>query len=116
VEGASRFGGCVPGLHLRETTKEVNQERRVVRTIDRERLWSIQTPQAFQKDLLGTALMRAREDHFTGTDEAMLVERIGGTVKVIEGNTFNIKITTPEDLKLAQLISTLLTQETNRKI
>lgn len=104
IQGAQEFGGCVVGLPLKETTKRVDPETFVTETVDRTTLWSIQTPQAFRYEIFKKALQKAEADHFLGTDEAMLVERIGLKVKVIEGSPYNIKITTPEDLRIAESI------------
>ncbi|MBI2981336.1 MAG: 2-C-methyl-D-erythritol 4-phosphate cytidylyltransferase, partial [Deltaproteobacteria bacterium] len=101
---AEKFGASVPGLPVRETTKEVSDDNFVAKTVDRSQLWSIQTPQAFHYTILKKAIERARQDHFTGTDESMLVERIGVRVKVVEGDPENIKITRPEDLRMARRI------------
>jgi 2-C-methyl-D-erythritol 4-phosphate cytidylyltransferase len=73
-------------------------------TLDRTALWHIQTPQAFRAKLLLKAFEKARADHFSSTDEAALVERIGVKARIVEGSYDNIKITTPEDLDLGTLI------------
>ena len=104
IQGAHECGGCVVGLPLKETTKRVDREMFIAETVDRTTLWSIQTPQAFRYEIFKKALQKAEADHFLGTDEAMLVERIGLKVKVIEGSPYNIKITTPEDLRIAESI------------
>lgn len=77
-------------------------------TIEREGLVSVQTPQAFRKDLLAEALGKARLDGFVATDEAALVERLGLPVGVVAGSATNIKVTTAEDLALAESIERLL--------
>ncbi len=74
------------------------------RTLDRNALWMIQTPQAFNAGLLLKAFEKARKDAFYSTDEAALVERLGVKVKIVEGSYDNIKITTQEDLELGKLI------------
>jgi 2-C-methyl-D-erythritol 4-phosphate cytidylyltransferase len=73
-------------------------------TLDRNALWLVQTPQAFRGSLLMKAFKKAKEDKFYGTDEAVLVERIGVKAKIVEGSYDNIKITTQEDIELGQLI------------
>lgn len=102
IQGAQEFGGCVVGLPLKETTKRVDPKMFITETVDRNTLWSIQTPQAFRYEIFQKAIEKAEIDHFLVTDEAMLVERIGVKVKVIEGSPYNIKITTPEDLRIAE--------------
>jgi 2-C-methyl-D-erythritol 4-phosphate cytidylyltransferase len=73
-------------------------------TLDRNALWLVQTPQAFRGSLLMKAFKKAKVDKFYGTDEAVLVERIGVKAKIVEGSYDNIKITTQEDIELGQLI------------
>ncbi|MBI2067214.1 MAG: 2-C-methyl-D-erythritol 4-phosphate cytidylyltransferase [Deltaproteobacteria bacterium] len=102
LEGAQAVGGCIPGLPLKETTKSVTEEGWVRETIDRTYLWSIQTPQAFSYEILREAFEKATKDNFYGTDEAMLVERLGRKIKVITGLPWNIKITTRDDWELAK--------------
>ena len=102
IAGASLFGGCVAALPAKETTKRVDAEGFVVETVDRSALWSIQTPQTFRYEIFRKAVAKSVKDGFLGTDEAMLVERIGEKVKVVTGSTYNIKITTPEDMVIAE--------------
>ncbi|MBI3541026.1 MAG: 2-C-methyl-D-erythritol 4-phosphate cytidylyltransferase [Deltaproteobacteria bacterium] len=104
IRTASDVGACITGLPVKETTKRVDPQNFVKETIDRAPLWNIQTPQAFRYPLFQKALKKASEDGFLGTDEAMLVERIGAPIKVIPGSPYNMKITTPEDLKIAEVI------------
>jgi len=105
VEGLSDWPCVVPGLSARETVKEVNGSGQVVSTVDRERLWHIQTPQAFHYREISTAHQRAAvEEWKTATDDAELVERVGVPVKVVRGLEGNVKITTPEDLDLARFL------------
>ena len=104
VDLAAREGAAILAAKVKETVKRVGQDGRVLETVDRERLWSVQTPQAFRRDLLTRAMDAAISDGFMGTDEASLVERIGGKVWVIEGDARNIKITTPEELAIAEAI------------
>jgi 2-C-methyl-D-erythritol 4-phosphate cytidylyltransferase len=76
----------------------------VERTVDRSRLWAVQTPQAFRIDALREALAAAPSDLAAATDEAMLVERRGGTVLIHSAPPENIKVTTPFDLRAAELL------------
>jgi 2-C-methyl-D-erythritol 4-phosphate cytidylyltransferase len=99
----NRHRAVVYGRKIRETIKEVVGGR-VVRTIERERLYSIQTPQFFEIGLIRRAYEVARGDRFEGPDDASLVERIGEEVRVILGPIVNFKITSPEDLNLAKLL------------
>jgi len=104
IEGAKQWGAVVAALPTWETVKEVSAAGEVVRTIDRQHLWMIQTPQAFSFSLIWKAYREAREEGFQGTDDATLVERMGFPVRAIEGSRFNLKITTPDDWRLAEAI------------
>jgi 2-C-methyl-D-erythritol 4-phosphate cytidylyltransferase len=104
IQTARQFKAAVVAMPVKETIKMVGQDRTVLRTLDRESLWQIQTPQTFQLEVIKLALHKATEDGFLGTDDASLVERIGIKVYILPGSYTNIKITTPEDLMLANLI------------
>lgn len=98
-------GECVTvGVPVKDTVKEVDERGIVVRTLDRSVLWSIQTPQAFPCAILRQAHREAVSGNYLGTDDAALVERTGHHVRVIRGSYENIKVTTPEDLMLAEEI------------
>lgn len=103
LEKVSKGIGCMAAWPVSDTIKEV-REGIVVKTVDRGALMAAQTPQAFPVAVLKEALTKAKTDGFTGTDEASLVERLGLVVEVVLGDPFNIKITTPEDLKLAEAL------------
>lgn len=104
IQAAKQFKAAVVATPVKETIKMVSPERTVLKTLDRESLWQVQTPQTFQLDVIREALHKAAEDGFIGTDDASLVERIGIKVYILPGSYTNIKITTPEDLMLAHLI------------
>ena len=87
-----------------DTIKEASEEGLVERTRDRSRLWAVQTPQAFRTDALREALAVAPSDLAGVTDEAMLVERRGGAVLIHSAPPENIKVTTPFDLRAAELL------------
>ncbi len=93
---------AVVGVPLKDTVKEVDDKHMVRHTLERNRLWAIQTPQAFPVKILKRAYEESYKHNSYGTDDAMLVERSGGKVRVIMGSYENIKITTPEDLILAE--------------
>ena len=87
-----------------DTIKEVDAGR-VIRTLERERLWAVQTPQVFRRVVLERALEEAGEEVLAAaTDDAWLIERAGGTVRVFDAGAGNIKVTTPVDLRLAEVI------------
>jgi 2-C-methyl-D-erythritol 4-phosphate cytidylyltransferase len=102
---AARQGDCVAvGVPLKDTIKEVDRAGIIRRTLERSRLWAIQTPQAFPLRVLRQAYDESYKKKVFGTDDATLVERAGNNVRVIMGSYENIKITTPEDLILAEEI------------
>ncbi|MFB3903029.1 MAG: 2-C-methyl-D-erythritol 4-phosphate cytidylyltransferase [Acidobacteriota bacterium] len=92
-----RSGACIPGLPVSQTVKEVAGST-IVRTLDRRRLVLAQTPQGFRREILWRAFEAAEKDGFFGTDESILVERIGLPVSVVEGEPGNIKITFRQDM------------------
>ncbi|VUZ85208.1 2-C-methyl-D-erythritol 4-phosphate cytidylyltransferase [Candidatus Methylomirabilis lanthanidiphila] len=104
VEAARHAGAAVAAVPVVDTIKRVDIDGFVVETLPRGQLWSIQTPQVFQYELLMRAHRVGREHGIIATDDAALVERIGGTVKVVRGSYENLKITGEEDLPLADLI------------
>jgi len=99
-----RWKAVAVALPASETIKEGSPENEVIRTVDRRRLWMIQTPQSFEYPLILRAHEEARREGFLGTDDASLVERLGLPVKILQGSRFNFKITTPEDLVLAEAL------------
>jgi 2-C-methyl-D-erythritol 4-phosphate cytidylyltransferase len=104
VEAAFKEGAAVVGLPARDTIKIVSSDRVVSKTLPREGLWHIQTPQAFRTELIRAAYERAEREDIEATDDAMLVERLQKSVVVLEGDPFNIKVTVPEDLTLAEML------------
>lgn len=101
---AEQSGASVLAVPVKDTIKQVNEAGVIVSTPDRRSLWAIQTPQAFRRVLLLEAHERAFAEQFVGTDDAMVVERMGVSVAVAEGEYTNIKITTPEDLPWAEFL------------
>jgi 2-C-methyl-D-erythritol 4-phosphate cytidylyltransferase len=102
VLGAARVdGAAICALPIAETVKQVAGGW-VETTLDRSTLWAVQTPQAFRAALLREAHDKARRDGFVGTDDAMLVERLGHRVRVVRGSERNLKITVPADLRRAR--------------
>lgn len=98
-------GGVIPGERLTDTIKEVGTDGVVVRTVPRERLWGVQTPQAFPAEALRRLHAEAAADGFVPTDDAMLFERSGLPVRVVDGDPDNIKVTTSTDLALAEVLA-----------
>ncbi len=101
VTAAAEAGAAICALPMTETVKRV-RDGFVEQTVDRAGLWSVQTPQAFRAALLREAHDKARRDGIVGTDDAMLVERLGHRVRVVPGLAGNLKITTPDDLRRAR--------------
>ncbi len=90
------------GVPVKDTVKVVDQDGWILETPNRSRLWLTQTPQAFKREVIKKAYRSAYDDHFYGTDDAVLVERIGVRVKMLPGSHENIKITTKDDLLFAE--------------
>ncbi|WP_227938953.1 2-C-methyl-D-erythritol 4-phosphate cytidylyltransferase [Alkalihalobacillus deserti] len=103
VQKASQLGAAIAAVPVKDTIKRV-KEGVVMDTQNREELWSVQTPQAFKWSLIKEAHERAQKKQMLGTDDASLVEWIGHTVAIVEGDYQNIKLTTPDDLLFAEAI------------
>ncbi|MFZ4629233.1 MAG: 2-C-methyl-D-erythritol 4-phosphate cytidylyltransferase [Blastocatellia bacterium] len=104
VQRAREVGAAILALASTDTLKEV-EDGLIVRTLDRRRIYRAQTPQAFHYSLLVRANQVARESNLPSaatTDDALLVEALGVPVAIVEGSSHNLKITTPEDLRLAE--------------
>ena len=96
------FDAIIPGIPVKDTIKVVSKEGFVVRTLERDPLWHVQTPQTFKYDLIVKAYRDGAAKKVCGYDDATFIEQTGTKVKVIEGSPYNIKITTPEDLITAR--------------
>jgi len=101
---ARRWGASTLAVPVKDTVKLAGPDNLVRETLPRELLWQVQTPQVFNLDLLLEAHRAAERDAFEGTDDASLVERLGRPVKLVPGDYTNIKITTPDDILLAEKI------------
>ena len=101
LRAARESGAAIPGSPLRDSVKEVASGR-VVRSVDRDRLHAVQTPQIFSHDILSRAHATAAEERAAATDDAMLVERIGCEITVVPGEPSNLKLTEPGDLALLE--------------
>jgi 2-C-methyl-D-erythritol 4-phosphate cytidylyltransferase / 2-C-methyl-D-erythritol 2,4-cyclodiphosphate synthase len=104
VDAVQKFPAASIGVKSKNTIKKTQDNGLVVKTVPRQNLWLVQTPQAFQFSVLQKAYEAAYRDNYYGTDDASLVERIGEKVKMVDGSDENIKITTPEDLILAEAL------------
>lgn len=105
IEAAISYGACGIGVKSKDTIKISSNEGFVSSTPDRSKLWSIQTPQAFRYDIIMAAHKKAIQSNYIGTDDMVLVEKQGLPVKIVEGSYQNIKITTPEDLIIGEVIA-----------
>ena len=103
VRAANTYGAAAPAIPVKDTIKVV--EGRIVKsTPDRSTLFAVQTPQVFDFDLLRAALKKAEAEGAAVTDDCSAVELMGMSVKIVEGDERNIKVTTPMDLKIAELL------------
>ncbi len=104
IKEAERWGAAAPAVRLTDTLKTVDGGEVSSGTVDRTLLRAVQTPQTFKYEILLEAMENAARDGFTGTDETSAVERAGYKVKLIEGSPLNIKVTTQDDMALAEAI------------
>ena len=103
VRAANTYGAAAPAVPVKDTIKVV-QGGLVQETPDRSSLMAVQTPQVFDFDLLRGALKKAQEDGAQVTDDCSAVERMGMKIKIVEGDERNLKVTTPMDLEIAELL------------
>lgn len=104
IEAALEYGVSTTAVPVKDTIKSSEDGDYVDETLQRSKLWSVQTPQAFKYDIIMSAHKKAMEDGFTGTDDTVLSERIGIRTRLVMGCYNNIKITTREDLVFAEAI------------
>jgi len=104
LEQARLHGAAAAAVQATDTVKEADQEGVVRATLDRSRIWLVQTPQAFRRNLLEEAHRSAEQAGVTATDDAFLVERLGHAVWLVEGDSDNIKITHPDDVSRSEQV------------
>lgn len=104
LDGLAHADAAIAAVPVTDTIKQCDPDGRVRATPDRRALWAVQTPQAFRAAALRAALAAPAEALAAATDDAMLVEQAGGTVIVVESSTENLKVTTPHDLRVAELL------------
>jgi 2-C-methyl-D-erythritol 4-phosphate cytidylyltransferase len=102
IEAARKHGGAIAAVPMKDTPKQVGPDGLIQRTLDRHELWLAQTPQTFRRALVVEAYRKADVDRLHATDDAALVERLGHQVAIVQGSWDNMKITTPEDMILAE--------------
>jgi 2-C-methyl-D-erythritol 4-phosphate cytidylyltransferase len=104
AEVEAGWDGAIAAARMSDTVKEADADLRVTRTLDRSLLWAVQTPQAFRADALRRALAAEADVLAAATDDAALVEAAGGSVRIVEAPPRNLKVTGPDDLKLAEAL------------
>lgn len=104
VTAAAHYGAAILAVRVKDTIKQSDEQEFVENTLDRESLWSAQTPQVFKREILHKAYQHVHNDHFLANDESSVVEYSGGDVKLVEGSYANFKITTAEDVVFAEAV------------
>jgi 2-C-methyl-D-erythritol 4-phosphate cytidylyltransferase len=104
IEKARVHGAAVLAVPMKDTIKRVTNEGQIEETLDRSKLWAIQTPQAFTYSLILQAHQWATDEGVLATDDASLVEKLNKPVYIVQGSYNNIKLTTPEDIDLAEFL------------
>lgn len=101
IDKTREKGAAIPVIPVVDTIKRVEGEK-ILCTVDRKKLFRVQTPQGYDHGILRKALENVDKNNYNGTDEAFLVEKMGNAVFVVAGDTRNIKITTPKDIRIAE--------------
>ncbi len=104
IDTALLTGGAILGVPVKDTIKRIDSKNQILSTPVRSELWQAQTPQIFRRTILLKAYMNARRSGVVGTDDASLVEMIGGDIRVVEASRDNFKLTYPLDFKIAKLL------------
>jgi 2-C-methyl-D-erythritol 4-phosphate cytidylyltransferase len=104
IAAAQEVGASVAAFPVKDTIKKVDAQKMVVETLERKQLWAMQTPQAMKMEIALEAFEKAMTEKFYGTDDVQLVERLGLPVKIVQCSYENLKITTMEDIGLAEHI------------
>ena len=104
IDAAAETGSAVVATPVRDTIKRADAQHTIRETVSRHDLWLAQTPQTFQVGVIRAAHQWAQQRGIVGTDDATLVEQMGRPVRIVPGDALNFKITTPDDLALAQAV------------
>ncbi|MCC6932372.1 MAG: 2-C-methyl-D-erythritol 4-phosphate cytidylyltransferase [Deltaproteobacteria bacterium] len=104
LAAAKEYGASVAAFPAQDTIKEVGEDLFVIKTLERKKLWQMQTPQTIRIDIAKRAFVEAFAANFYGTDDVQLVERLGLPVKIVKCSVKNKKVTTPEDAQYCQLL------------
>jgi 2-C-methyl-D-erythritol 4-phosphate cytidylyltransferase len=102
IAATQEHGAATVATPVRYSVKEIDADGFVAGTLDRKRVWEVQTPQGSRRDWLEQGFVRGEQEGWQVTDEATLIERLGHPVRMVQGSARNLKITTPEDLLLAR--------------
>lgn len=102
IEAAKEEGSAVAALPVTDSLKQVSSDKMILKSLPRENVWVMQTPQVFRLEILMQAYRRAAQERLEATDEATLVENLGRPIRCVEGSIENIKITLPPDLEMAE--------------
>ena len=114
ITSAHEVGAAVPVIPITSTVKQIDSSGRIAETVDRDCLRLVQTPQIFEKNRYQQALDEAITDHVDLTDDCQLFERLGWAIATVDGSEENIKLTTPFDIALAQIIAKRMDEYENR--
>ncbi len=104
IKSTEENGAAIVASPMKLTVKKVDSSFEIIKTVPRHDLWMAQTPQGFKRDLILSAYEKIKDSNIEFTDDAEVLEKTGHTVKIVSGSYDNIKITTREDLKLAELL------------
>ncbi len=104
IRVAAQAGAALVAVPVSDTLKRADAAQTVVETVSRQGLWLAQTPQTFRVDSIRAAHQRAQDEGITVTDDAALIEKMGGTVQIVPGDRRNFKLTSPEDLRMAEAL------------
>jgi len=104
IDAAAETGSAVVATPVRDTIKRADAQHTIRETVSRHDLWLAQTPQTFRVEVIRAAHRWAQQRNIAGTDDATLVEQMGRPVRIVPGDALNFKITTPDDLALAQAV------------
>jgi 2-C-methyl-D-erythritol 4-phosphate cytidylyltransferase len=120
ILGLDGYDGSLAAVPVKDTIKSMlrgQETPEIDKTLDRSCLWSVQTPQVFRYATLHDSLVKAKKEHFTGTDDASFVEQYGGRIRIVSGSYLNIKITTQEDIQVAEaFLSSLLLDHSVKQV
>lgn len=114
IISAQKVGAAVPVIPVTSTVKKIDSSGKITGTVDRDCLRLVQTPQVFEKDRYRQALERAIVDRVDLTDDCQLFERLNWSIAAVDGSEENIKLTTPADIALAQMIAERMNEYENR--